>query len=402
MPSLSKIKENFANTFHIFVPSEQLEPSSLARTRIVLIVVSVTTVATLFLHLLRLNTVIDSDEYFYKTAALTIINHSPCGPLSYLASLQPCNLEHPPFAKVLMAASILVFGPGNLGVRLPSIISGVLSVPAIAWLVWSLSGGSAKTTLAASILLAASPTWFLLSSVGMLDSTQLFLGILALAVYFSKIGRQSVRDVLSGVLFGLSILSKEVGVLFLAGIVIYELLFGRPRRLLYPLIFSALTIFAGLWIYDLIFTPFSNPLQHVLFIVDTGLRLRYQGGFLLSPLKWFFQPREVILVALFFLWVPAALLMIRGKRQQRKSSEGLLPISLVLLLVTLVPPTILFYLNHRQEYLFYEVQVLPALVLGASGFLGWRRAPWYALLAAVVASMYLFAFYFPSLLSVYF
>ncbi len=203
------------------------------RQNLVVVLVFLLTISSLLLHLLNFNSPIDSDEYFYKTAALTIINHTSCGPLVDLASLQPCNLEHPPLAKLLMVFSIELFGQGNLGVRLPSMISGVLAIPAIAWLAWSLSGGNYKSTIAAAVLVATSPTWFLLSSVGMLDSVELFFGILALAVYFSNSSTERVRLFLSGVLMGLSILSKEVGVLLLVGLVVYELLFGRVLKLIY-------------------------------------------------------------------------------------------------------------------------------------------------------------------------
>ena len=364
-----------------------------------LVLVSLISVASLLLHFVYLNSVIDSDEIFYKAAALTIINHTSCGPLANLASLQPCNLEHPPLAKLLMAASMAVFGTGDIGVRLPSIISGVLTVPATSWLVWSLSNGNTKATISAAVLISTSPTWFLLSSVGMLDSIEIFFGVLAFAIYFSHGGNEKTKLVLSGMVMGFSILSKETGILFLIGLMIYELFFGKRKQVSYFLLSALITVFLVLWIYDFFYTPFSNPFQHILFIVDTGLRLRYQGGFLTSPVQWFFQSREILLALLSLVWVPlAAIMMSKG----RKVASGLSSFSVILLVTTLVPQIILYYVDYRQEYLFYELQVIPALVLGSSGLLSIRRVPWIVVIIVLITSILLFAYNLPSIHSVYF
>ena len=298
-----------------------------------------------------------------------------------------------------MAVSMNLFGINNLGIRSPSIISGVLAIPATAWLSWSLSQGNKKATISAAVLIATSPTWFLLSSVGMPDSIEIFFGILSFAVYFSRGSNEKARFVLSGMMMGFSILSKETGVLLLLGIVIYELFFGKRKQISYFLLSALITVFLVLWIYDFSYTPFSNPFQHILFIVDTGLRLRYQGGFLTSPVQWFFQSREILLALLSLVWVPVAALMIS---KERKSAVGLLSFSVILLLATLVPQIILYYVDHRQEYLFYELQVIPALVLGSSGLLGMRRVPWLVVIGILIVAVLLFAYFLPSLRSVYF
>jgi len=359
--------------------------------------VTFATVVSLSLHLFMLNAAINSDEVFYVTGALTIMNHTSCGSAGTLASLQPCNLEHPPFAKLLMAMSMSAFGDGNLGVRLPSILSGVFSIPAIAWLSSSLSGGNRKAIVAASVLLSTSPTWFIMSSVGMLDSVELFFGILALAVYFSKVGQSRGGLVLSGVLMGLSILSKEEGALMLLGLLIYELILGKPKRIFYVAVSSIVTILGVLWTYDLALTPFTNPLQHIQFIIDTSIRLRYQGGYLLTPLQWFFQPRETLLAVVALVWVPVSLVWVFRKG---RAAAGLSSFSLVLLAATLVPLVILYYINQRQEYLFYEFQVVSALALGTSGLLG-KRGPWVVVIVIMFVATFIFAYYFPLLRSIY-
>jgi len=290
-----------------------------------------------------------------------------------------------------------VFGDGNLGVRFPSILSGVLSIPAIAWLASSLSGGNRKAMVSASVLLSTSPTWFIMSSVGMLDSVELFFGVLSLAVYFSKFSQRRGGVVLPGVLMGLSILSKEEGALALLGVLMYELIFGKPKRVLYFVLSAAATVLGVLWAYDLVFTPFSNPFQHIQFIIDTSVRLRYQGGYLLAPLQWFFQLREILLAVLALVWAPVALVWVfrRGR-----SAGGLSTFSLVLLATTLVPLVLLYYVDQRQEYLFYQLQVIPALALGTSGLFG-RRVPWVVVIMIMLVAAVVFACYFPVLRSIY-
>jgi len=345
-----------------------------------------------------LNATVNTDEVFYVTAAETILNHTSCGPLSELASLQPCNLEHPPLAKLLMAASVHAFGKGNLGARLPSIVSGVLSIPAISWLTWSLTRRDAKATVAAAALLSTSPVLFWLSSVGMLDSIELLFGLLGLAVYFSEVTPRRTRWALAGVLMGLSMLSKEVAVLMLAGFLAYLLYLGKGKDAVWILAASSATAFVGLWTYDYLYAPFANPVQHIEFILETGLRLTSQAGFAVSPVGWFFQEQELLLGLLALVWVPLALSQVVRKRN---IAGGILPFGLFLMVFTLTSQVALYYALHRQEYLFYDLQVLPSLVLGASGLVGLSRIPLYALALLLSASILVFVYSFTLPLSVF-
>jgi len=361
------------------------------RNNVVLPVVLAASIATLILHLYFLNSTINSDEVFYVAAAETILNHASCGPLSALASLQPCNLEHPPLGKLLMAASIYALGDGSLGVRLPSIVSGTLCVPAISWLAWALSRKNERATIATAALISTSPVLFLLSSVGMLDSIELLFGLLGLAVYFSRGEPGRARSALAGVLIGLSILSKEVAVLWLLGLAAYLLRFGRLRDGLWVVASSTATFFIGLWAYDVLYTPFANPLQHATFILETGLRLTNQAGFAVSPVGWFFQNQELLLALLSLAWVPIAL---SQAIRMGDGEGGILPLGLFVLVAALTPQVALYYALHRQEYLFYDLQILPSLVLGASGLAGLPRVPLFALVLLLSASALVFVYSF--------
>ncbi len=379
--------------------SEQVR-GSLSRATTVPIIVSAVTIASLLLHLALLNSQILSDEPFYIAAAETILNRTSCGPLADLASLQSCNLEHPPLAKLLMAASISAFGDGNLGVRLPSILAGVLSIPLISWIAWRLSGENPKATLAAAILMATSPAWFQLSSVGMLDSIEVFFALLGFAVYFSHNGTDaSKRALAAGAVMGLSILSKEDAIYFLAGLALYMLIAGRYKEIVYVLAAATAVVLLGLWAYDVAFTPFTNPFQHILFIVTKDIGLRDQGGYAVSPITWLFQERTALLAVLCLVWIPVAALTIA---QKSRGVLGLLPFALVLFVATFGPLALLYYLDGRQEFLFYAVQVVPALVLGGSGLFASKRVPPYALVALAFVSLALFTYSTSHATSVYF
>jgi len=373
---------------------------SRSETASVTVIVCAASLASLLLHLVLLNSQILSDEPFYVAAAETILNHTSCGTLSNLASLQPCNLEHPPLAKLFMAASISVFGNDDLGARLPSIIAGVMSIPIASWLAWSLSKGNVKVTIAAAILLSANPALFVISSVGMLDGIEVLFGLLGFAIYFSSIGQSSSsRSLAAGAMIGLAILSKEVAVYFLAGLVVYLLATRRYREAIYVLGAATVVVFLVLWAYDIAYSPFTNPIQHLLFILSVDFRLRDQGGYAVSPVTWLFQERMALLWLLALIWIPlTVILVVRKPRPQ----TALLSFALLLFTVVFGALALLYYLDGRQEYLFYSVQVVPALVLGASGLFGGKRMPPHALIVLTFVSLVLFSYSIAHGTSVYF
>ena len=104
-----------------------------------------------------------------------------------------------------------------------------------------------------------------------------------------------------------------------------------------------------------------------------------------------------MLAVLAFVWVPVALVLIFRKG---RTAAGLSSFSFVLLASALVPLVLLYYVDQRQEYLFYELQVVPCLALGTAG-LSVKRVPWGVVIVTAVAALIVFAFYFSMLRSVY-
>jgi len=98
-----------------------------------------------------------------------------------------------------------------------------------------------------------------------------------------------------------------------------------------------------------------------------------------------------------FFWTPVAVVWVFRKG---RATAGLLSFSLVLLAATLAPLILLYYIDQRQEYLFYELQVVPALALGTSGLFG-KRVPWVAVILIMLAATVIFSYYVPLLRSIY-
>ncbi|HEX3606334.1 MAG TPA: glycosyltransferase family 39 protein, partial [Candidatus Dormibacteraeota bacterium] len=83
------------------------------------------------------------DEPYYVNAARVILGQAPgadSGFTSATAGIDPV-VAHPPLVKVLIAASIRVFGDNPLGWRFPSILFGSIALLAMYWLVRGAGGG---------------------------------------------------------------------------------------------------------------------------------------------------------------------------------------------------------------------------------------------------------------------
>ncbi|MDE1915841.1 MAG: phospholipid carrier-dependent glycosyltransferase [Sphingomonadales bacterium] len=108
------------------------------------------------------------DEVHYVPAARTM-----------LAGMQ-ANLEHPLFAKSLMAWSIAALGDTPFAWRLPSAIFGVLGLLAFGRVMWWVSGRR-FASIAAMILLASDFAWLVQSRIAMLD--MVMAGMLMIALW---------------------------------------------------------------------------------------------------------------------------------------------------------------------------------------------------------------------------
>ncbi|MFI5420865.1 MAG: glycosyltransferase family 39 protein [Nitrososphaerales archaeon] len=331
-----------------------------------------------------------SDEYIYTASAEYMLTQHVCVPysLSSMPNLQLCNLEHPPLVKEMMAVSIFLLGNNQWGVRLPSMILGTLSIPLVSYIGWKLTRKESLAVMSAA-LMAFNPLLIGISSIAMLDTGEIFFSLCAFVLYLSSAFgyHKMYKSLLIGCLFGLSILSKEVGVFALVALVTYDF-FGKGRlsalkRSALIIVGTISTVAAGLQIYDHYFTNFPNFVSHIVFLVNYG---RSISGYYVStnPDLWLTSLTSkdlgsglgvlnpMISFAV-FVWLPLLALYLFARR-----SAYSLALPAVLLFWAYFPYLVLFDLVGRDVKYFYSIQMSPALALGAAclyGLIGDRLQP---------------------------
>ena len=98
------------------------------------------------------------DETHYVPAARALIARSG-----------PVNIEHPLFAKTLIAAGILVFGDNGLGWRISSAAFGAIAVGSMFWIALMMFRNT-KAAVFSALLLAFNQTLFIQSRIAMLET----------------------------------------------------------------------------------------------------------------------------------------------------------------------------------------------------------------------------------------
>ena len=166
---------------------------------------------------------------------------------NYLAGKKDWN-DHPPFGKLLIAASISLFGDDPVGWRAPALLFGSVSV---------IAGGLAAARLfalpvaglLAAALLAADGFAIAYSRAGLLDGYLAALGVLALLVASHRPSPWTA--VVGGGVAGLALAIKFSGVAVLVPLVLAPLLAGYPKRRTGAL--GALTVVVALGSYTALY-----------------------------------------------------------------------------------------------------------------------------------------------------
>ena len=191
------------------------------------------------------------DEAYYVPAALDLLK------------LTPSNLEHPFLGKAWIALGIVFFGDNWFGWRISSVVFGVLSL----YVFYRLSLHLIPPILATygTLLLALENMFFIHSSLALLEVPSIFFGLFALFLYFSR------RYYWVALSLGLSVLSKETGILFFLTLSTYHIIRHRPSfvslgGLKKPLIFLIImlgTVLLPMTAYDLAYQPQASFVQVV-------------------------------------------------------------------------------------------------------------------------------------------
>ncbi|MDA4123313.1 MAG: glycosyltransferase family 39 protein [Thaumarchaeota archaeon] len=238
------------------------------------------------------------DEIYYVPAAQALLSGEKCGPY-----LDNCNLEHPFLGKGFIAAGIALFGNNDFGWRFFEGLLGTLSIPIVFYICLKFTKDT-TLSLYAAFLLAFETFFFVQSSIAVIDIQMIFLGLVAFLAYLADIKFGILnRYVVSGLLLGLCILAKEIGVFLAAFLIFYNLAFGSgtfKHRVVTSVgmsVIAFLLFIGGLQLYDSLYgTPQSSTfVQDISYILSYGASLKGGGWSVfansqppyITPLYWF-------------------------------------------------------------------------------------------------------------------
>lgn len=226
------------------------------------------------------------DEAFYVNAARVILGWNLSPDAHYagaVAGLDP-NQEHPPLGKLLMAASMAIFGDNGLGWRLPSVIAAMIALVALYKIVRA-TGESAWLGALAVGLFAFDNLALVHGRIGTLD--MMVLAPILLGAWAALRGKWFTAGCLNGVgllikltaLYGLLALLVLVALVFLGALRSEHRIQRVHFRPLVSLLAGVILVGgAGLWVLDIGFTTFANPVDHVRHMLDYGANLTRTGG----------------------------------------------------------------------------------------------------------------------------
>lgn len=374
------------------------------------------------------------DEAYYVQAARTLLGWPVPAGAHYagsIAGLDP-NTEHPPLGKVLIAASMLVFGDNGIGWRIPSVIAGMVSLLAVYGIVRS----------------CRESRWFGIGVVGILGFENLTLvhgriatlDILALApVLVGSLLALRGRWVLAGVAMGVGILMKLTAMYGVGAVLLLFVLergpgWWRDRRvpladLRAPVLFVgafAIVAFGGLAALDARFSSYTNPVDHLVHMIRYGSKLAgsvvqtaHCAGPESSPWQWLFNDCQIAYLRVdVTVRAGAQIVSSRPSIDFRGAMNpilvGLLPISLVFAgwyawrkgsrmalwavswaAANYLPFVLLATVSRRVMYLYYILPTVPAVAVAIVLLLlrsGLPRAVQWGLIAAYMVG---FLAYFP-------
>ena len=253
-------------------------------TRVLLVVLG----ASVFFRTFRLRVPpgVMGDERFYVNAARIILGWhvAPGNPYAGMPAGVDPNAEHPPLGKLLFAGSMKLLGDAPLGWRLPSILAGIASIVLVYLIVRAASHDAWLAVLAATIF-AFDNLVLVQSRVAMLDMPMLVF--LLLGVWLWMIN----RPLLAGAACGVAALIKEpggFGLLALLALAVGSVVADRARSRGWnraavleavSLVggFAAVFIF-GLWLLDVLVTPYNTPWDHLRAMYHYGSILKRPGG----------------------------------------------------------------------------------------------------------------------------
>lgn len=343
----------------------------------------------LFLRILDLSYVPTSvfDETRYIVAARTLVGLTTFDGHKNWAAISPeiakspdPNFFHPPLGKLLIGASIRVWGDNAVAWRTPALIFGILSV-CLFFLLAAEVFGNELHALFATALFALDFQQILHSRIAMLDMFVCFAFIATMHGYllFKKSKLTAGMLIMAGgILFGISV--KHIAFVLLPAIVLMEL-FTTEKKSIKSFMLLSLTFASSLLLYLLwcFFYENHNFVEWITLQVDTNSSLlryfkphRYgsypsQWLFDGKPIWYFFLKQNLTVQGLLFWGTPTTWWLLFPALltcwQQLWSSEKFAEIRSVVVLFIVYILAFFFILRNREGFLYYMLPVSPFLYL---------------------------------------
>jgi dolichyl-phosphate-mannose--protein O-mannosyl transferase len=382
------------------------------------------------------------DEAYYVNAARVIAGIRPPHGVSYAdAPLhKDPNAEHPQLAKLVIAATIELFGDNPWGWRIGSVIFGLIAIVALYMLVRA-AGGSPWLGVGAAGVMSLDNLMLIHSRIATLDIYVLAMVLIAAAFY--------VLDwtLVAGIVLGVAGCMKLIGFAVVPALVLFEAfrvlwargdspgvlrtLLSRLRPLLVMLVAAGVTLILGVWLLDVLVPAYDpgthityagNPFTHIGHMLSYAAKLKAvpnATGISSSPWQWLvdqkpidysrvavnslaggkivasraiFAARGEINPFVIFLAIPALFAAVVAAWYER---DRLAALGAAWCLGTFIPFVIQSVVFDRISYLYYMLLVLPGIYLVAVRLFSPSRIPRAATLGWALALIYSFIDLYP-------
>ncbi|MFN8622374.1 MAG: glycosyltransferase family 39 protein [Chloroflexota bacterium] len=381
------------------------------------------------------------DETYYVNAARVINGWSlPAGaPYQDAVPFLDPNSEHPPLGKAILAASMQLFGDSGIGWRLPSVLAGTAAILALYGIVRGLAAGvgatarqqltAARMGLLAAFILSLDVLTFVHGRIGTLDMMALGMALVGMVAGVRR------RWLLAGALLALACLVKLPSIYALgaaiawAGIPLFQayradgrVSIRSARPVLSLVVTFGVVFLVGLWLLDLRYTTYTDPLAHLAHMLQYGFALadRYTPDSITSqPWQWLanigqFDYLKVDVNSLVggqvvgshpsiefrallnpVLLGAAALTVPWGCWYAWQRRDAVAGWSLLWMGANFLPYLVLAAISSRVMYFYYVLLVVPGLAAISALFLVRSRLPRVVVATYVVLLVVAFVAYFP-------
>ena len=350
------------------------------------------------------------DEAYYVQAARALLGWPIPAGAHYAGSpigIDP-NTEHPPLGKVLMAASMFLFGDNGIGWRVPSVFAGMVCLYA-AYQIVRACRETSWFGIAVVVALALENLTLVHSRIATLDI--LFLAPLLVGSWMALRGRW----LLAGIAMGVGLLVKLPAIYGVGAVGLLHLLergpdWWRTRRVplreLRPMVVfvlaTAVVWVGGLAVLDARFSSYANPIDHIAHMIQYGsdlagsvARTQHCPGPESLPWQWLFNDCQITYLRV-DVTVSAGSTVISSdpsidfRGAMNPILVGLIPISMLFAAwyawradsrmarwavtwaaANYLPFVLLALVSRRVMYLYYMLPTIPALAVAAVLLL-WR------------------------------